>query len=272
MKNISLNVQGKDFVNALSPNDLATLYIEIEGYKRGYLKLCTEEIELAIRYDKKPDFEIGISFVVQERNFNLIGKPADFAKLQDYVTQRLTFFSTPSLIGDKVKNLEESIRTEILESVPAFKKTLESVYEILDGYPMKIENERDVLIIKEKEEKSKKGKIVVAKGVEYSAKTVLKISTDYGLMTADFNVSFGMKDNNLIIYHYGTVPFSKAKEEEHSIDDVVKGFKLVTLGDSQFEQLAYLKGIRKVLTLPDLIIKTIESENSYLKECLAENQ
>jgi hypothetical protein len=193
--------------------------------------------------------------------------------LQDYVTQRLTFFSTPSLIGNKVKNLEESIRTEILESVPAFKKTLESVYEILDGYPIEIKNERDVLTIKEKEEiKSKKGKIVVAKRIEYSAKTVLKMYTDYGTMEKDFNVSFGMKDNNLIIYHYGTVPFDKNKEEEHSIDDVVKRFKIVTLEDSQFEQLAYLKGIRKVLALPDLIIQKIESKNSYLKGCLAENQ
>jgi hypothetical protein len=36
MKDISLNIQGEDFVNALSPNDLATLYIEIEGYKREF--------------------------------------------------------------------------------------------------------------------------------------------------------------------------------------------------------------------------------------------
>jgi hypothetical protein len=274
MKDIFIKPQGKDFVNCLSQDDLVGLFNDLEIYHDNLLKLFMKASEISFSRNAPIDFKPINSAIVQEDKFKLIGEPNDFKDFYDYLIQRLTFFTTPSLVGDKVKNLEESIKTEIINCVPIFKKTLQSVYEILDQEDIEVNDEKNFLVMEKREDelKSKKGKSIISKVAKYSAKKVLNYPTEYGRMMADFNVAFGVKNNHLVIYQCGTPPFDGAKEKEQSMEEVAEKFKQISLEDNQWEQLAYFKGIRRVLALPDLIIKTFESKELYLNECLEENQ
>jgi hypothetical protein len=262
MKDIFIGSQGKDFANSLSPDDLTGLYLELENYQRYYLKLLAQEAEFALAQKREINFQPEKFAVVREDKFKLLGEPDDFKKLQGYVIQRLTFFNTPSLVTDRIKTLEESVRQEIVDCIPALKKTFESVYEILDEYPLWIETEKDELKIIEN--KNEKGSV---KRINYIAKNVLRWDTEYGDVSTDFYAGFSKRKKDLIIYRCGTAPFDDKTEKEMTIQDVEESFKkIVDIGQCNFDVLAFLKGTRKVLALPDLIIQKLENNAELLKE------
>jgi hypothetical protein len=262
MKDIFIESQGKDFVNELSPENVTGLYLELENYKKYYFGLLAQEAEFSLAQGREINFQPDKFAVVREDKFKLLGEPEDFKKLQEYVTQRLTFFNMPSLVTDRIKTLEESVKQEIVECIPALKKTFESVYEILDSYPIWIETEKDELkIIETKNEKG------LVKRINYTTKNVLKWDTEYGFVSADFYAGFSKRKKDLIIYRCGTAPFDDKTEKEMTIQDVEDSFKkIVDIGQCNFDVLAFLNGTRKVLALPDLIIHKLENMTESLKE------
>lgn len=265
MKDIFIESQGKDFVNSLSPEDLTGLYLEIQSYKDMYMQGLAQAAEFSLARGTGLDFQPDKFAVVRESKFKIIGEPKDFEGLHDYISQRLTFFNTPSLITEKVRSLEESIRREIIGCVPSFKKTLESVYEILDRNPLWIETEDEILEIREERNNDKK-KPLVNKRINYTARNVLRWESEYGTMSAHFNVGFSVKKKNLVIYHCGTAEFDEKDEEEKTIKYVQESFEAIADRRDLSDRLAYLHGIRKVLTIPDLIIKKFENHAEFLKE------